>query len=323
MCALLHGGTTRADRRTAPTWMAEDQPVHQPEAHVQGEIASQPDCWARALRSADEAATVLPGRGERVAVIGCGTSWHIASAIAAAREAAGHGETDAFPASELPVRDYDAMLAVTRSGTTIEVLDALRNTRGSVRKIGITADASAPIRAVTDQLLVLDYADERSVVQTRFATTVLTVARAHVGHDLVPVIEQARAAVAADLDDALIDRPHYVFLGRGWSTGVAREAALKVEEAASAWSEAYPSLEYRHGPISTATGDSVVWLLGVDDDVLVSDIRRTGATVVVAGVDPQAELVLIQRVAVATAQARGLDPDRPRHLARSVVYTGQ
>jgi fructoselysine-6-P-deglycase FrlB-like protein len=290
---------------------------------VQREIASQPDCWARALQSVGEAARVLPARGERVAVIGCGTSWHVASAIAAAREAAGHGETDAFPASELPLRDYDTLLAVTRSGTTIEVLDALRNARGSARKVGITADASAPIREATDQLLVLDYADEQSVVQTRFATTVLTVARAHVGHDLGPVVEQARAAVAADLDDRLIDRPHYVFLGRGWSTGVAREAALKLQEAALARSEAYPALEYRHGPLSTATADSVVWLLGVDDSVLVSDIARTRATVVVAGGDPQAELVLAQRVAVATALVRGLDPDRPKHLARSVVYTGQ
>jgi fructoselysine-6-P-deglycase FrlB-like protein len=247
----------------------------------------------------------------------------MAAAIAAAREAADHGETDAFPASELPARGYGAVLAVTRSGTTIEVLDALRKVPSSVRKIGITADASAPISEATDQLLVLDYADEQSIVQTRFATTVLTVARAHVGHDLAPVVEQARVAVAADLDERLIDRPHYVFLGRGWSVGVAREAALKIQEAASAWSEAYPALEYRHGPLSTASESSVVWLLGVDDSVLVSDIRRTGATVVVADDDPQAELVLIQRVAVATAQVRGLDPDRPRFLARSVRYTGQ
>jgi fructoselysine-6-P-deglycase FrlB-like protein len=129
--------------------------------------------------------------------------------------------------------------------------------------------------------------------------------------------------VAADLDDRLIDRPHYVFLGRGSSTGLAREAALKIQEAALARSEAYPALEYRHGPISTATEDSVVWLLGVDDSVLVSDITRTQATVVVADIDPQAELVLAQRVAVATALVRGLDPDRPRHLARSVMFTGQ
>jgi fructoselysine-6-P-deglycase FrlB-like protein len=308
-------------RRATPE--PDDQEAHRGEPHVSAEIASQPDCWARALATSDEAAKILPGRGERVAVTGCGTSWHVAAAIAVAREEAGYGETDAFAASELPVRDYDAVLAVSRSGTTTEVLDALQNVPSSVRKIGITADAFAPIRDAADQLLVLDYADEQSVVQTRFATTVLTLARANVGHDLAPVVEQAKAAVAAELDDRLVDRPHYVFLGCDWATGVAREAALKVEEAGAAWSEAYPALEYRHGPVAAATEESVVWLLGVADDALVHDIRRTGATVVVAGRDPQAELVLVQRVAVATAQARGLDPDRPRYLTRSVVRTGR
>jgi fructoselysine-6-P-deglycase FrlB-like protein len=293
------------------------------ETYVLAEIASQPDCWARALQSADQAASILPGPGERVAVIGCGTSWHVAAAIAAARESAGQGETDAFPASEVPARDYDAVLAVTRSGTTTEVLDALAAMPGPVRKIAITADGSAPIRDAADGLLVLDYADEQSFVQTRFATTVLTVARAHIGHDLGPVVEQARDAVSADLDDRLVDRPHYVFLGRDWAVGVAREAALKVQEAASAWSEAHPALEYRHGPLSAATENSLVWMLGVHDERLVNDVSRTGATVVVADRDPQAELVLAQRVAVATALARGLDPDRPRYLARSVVSTGR
>lgn len=43
------------------------------------------------------------------------------------------------------------------------------------------------------------------------------------------------------------------------------------------------------------------------------------ATIVAGGGDAQAELVLAQRVAVATAQLRELDPDRPRYLGRTVV----
>lgn len=293
------------------------------EPYVLAEIASQPDCWLRALESRADAAELLPARGERVAVIGCGTSWHIASAVAAARQAAGHGETDAFAASEFPVRAYDSVVAITRSGTTSEVLRALRTMPSSVRKIGITADASTPVREAVDQLLVLDYADEQSVVQTRFATTVLTLPRAHVGHDLGPAVEQARAAVAAELDDHLLDRPHYVFLGTGWALGVAREAALKVEEAAAAWSESHPALEYRHGPIAAATESTVVWMLGVSDDALVADVSRTGATIVVGDGDAQADLVLAQRVAVATAQLRELDPDRPRYLGRAVVLAAR
>jgi fructoselysine-6-P-deglycase FrlB-like protein len=45
--------------------------------------------------------------------------------------------------------------------------------------------------------------------------------------------------------------------------------------------------------------------------------------VVVGTRDPQAELVLIQRLAVATSLARGLDPDQPRYLTRSVMLTPQ
>ena len=42
------------------------------------------------------------------------------------------------------------------------------------------------------------------------------------------------------------------FLGRGWTVGLAREAALKCREAAAFWAEAYPAMDYRHGPISIA-----------------------------------------------------------------------
>src|SRR3712207_7559300 len=46
------------------------------------------------------------------------------------------------------------------------------------------------------------------------------------------------------------------FLGRGWTIGLANEAALKLRESAQAWTESYPAMEYRHGPISiTAPGD--------------------------------------------------------------------
>ena len=65
------------------------------------EIASQPECWRRAVALLPDVAGLLPAAGERVAVAGCGTSWFIAQSYAAAREAAGQGETDAFAASEI------------------------------------------------------------------------------------------------------------------------------------------------------------------------------------------------------------------------------
>src|SRR5918997_2413277 len=102
-------------------------------AYVDGEIASQPDCWRRAADLASRSEG-LPRAGERVAVVGCGTSWFMAMAYAALRERAGHGETDAFQASEFPAaRRYDRVVAITRSGTTTEVVDLLHRLRGRSR----------------------------------------------------------------------------------------------------------------------------------------------------------------------------------------------
>jgi fructoselysine-6-P-deglycase FrlB-like protein len=86
-------------------------------------------------------------------------------------------------------------------------------------------------------------------------------------------------------------------------------------------SEAYPAMEYRHGPISLAGPRSLVWILGTPDDGVADDARAAGAAVRTAVFDPMAELVLIQRFALAVADARGLDPDRPRHLTRSVILS--
>ena len=100
---------------------------------IDQEVASQPEMWRRAIELAP--AAHLPASGLRLAVAGCGTSLYVAQAYAAAREAAGAGETDAWAASEFPqARTYDALLAITRSGTTTEVLDLLRASRGACEK---------------------------------------------------------------------------------------------------------------------------------------------------------------------------------------------
>jgi fructoselysine-6-P-deglycase FrlB-like protein len=80
-------------------------------------------------------------------------------------------------------------------------------------------------------------------------------------------------------------------------------------------------MEYRHGPISLAGPGTLVWHLGRADDDLIRDVQATGATVLLGDLDPMAELILIQRTAVALALARALDPDRPRNLTRSVVLS--
>jgi fructoselysine-6-P-deglycase FrlB-like protein len=131
------------------------------------------------------------------------------------------------------------------------------------------------------------------------------------------VIAQASDVVAPP--DEVENAEQCTFLGSGWAYGVALEAGLKMREAAGSWTESYPQLEYRHGPISIAQPGRAVWVFGTPAEGILRDIRATGATVVADDLDPVADLVRVQALAVRRAERLGLDPDRPRALTRSVV----
>ena len=157
-------------------------------------------------------------------------------------------------------------------------------------------------------------------MQTRFATTELALLLAHLGADVEPVAAAAERVLAEPLPDLLAGGRQFTFLGTGWTCGLASEAALKLREAAGAWTEAYPAMEFRHGPdrgdrpgqrgVDTRTGarrpgrrdrrgrrQAVAWAR--------ASAGRTG------------QGAPARRAAI--ARAAGLDPDRPRNLARSVI----
>lgn len=292
--------------------------------YVSSEIATQPDNWAHAARMAEASADAFPLPGERVAVLGCGTSWFVAQAYASLRESSGQGVTDAFAASEAPLstRDYDRFVMISRSGTTTEIADLMRAAPRDVPQLAITSDASTPVAQLSDRHVILDFADERSVVQTRFATSTLALLRASLGENLEAAVASARDAVERPLDEEWLAAEQFTFLGRGWTIGIATEAALKMREAAQLWTESYPAMEYRHGPISIAAPGRLVWSFGAAPAGLEQDVAATGATFVEHGTDAMADLILVQRVAVEIAMRRGLDADNPRSLTRAVILDG-
>lgn len=293
-------------------------------AFMEEELVSQPEVWQRAIGQS-KAEHLLPADGERIAVVGCGTSWFMAQSYAAAREAAGKGVTDAFAASEAFLnhnsagRQYDAVIAITRSGTTTEVLELLEALRGKVRTIAVIGDVDSPITALADAVIGLPYADEKSVVQTRFATTALAYLLTSLGIELGEAIEDARTAVTEAVSQELLDAEQFTFLGTGWTVGLAHEAGLKMREAVQGWTESYPAMEYRHGPISIAAPGRVTWIFGPQPEGLDADMGRTGALYVHTGKHPLAELARVHKVTLERARVRGLNPDLPRNLTRSVV----
>ena len=289
------------------------------QSFAQTEISTQPDAWRQAAGLAASLSDVLPRPDRRVAVVGCGTSWFMAQSYAALRETGGSGRTDAFAASEMPRgREYDHVVAITRSGTTTEVLRLLDSLRGTAPITVLTANP-AGVSEVADEIVDLSFADEHSVVQTRFATSALAVLRAHLGGDLGGAIADAERVLAEPLPADLLDAEQFAFLGTGWTVGLAHEAALKFREAAIFWTESYPALEYRHGPVSIAEPGRVTWMFGPAPHGLADEVARTGAAFREHRGDPMADLVRAQRLAVELGHRRGLDPDQPRHLTRSVL----
>ncbi|GAA1001807.1 SIS domain-containing protein [Nocardiopsis tropica] len=306
----------------------------QPGYAMQVELSSQPEIWSTVLER-DALRAGLPRDGERVAVIGCGTSWFIAKAYASMRESLGRGETDAFTASEAPLqRTYDRIVAITRSGTTSEVLTALAQVPQSVPTVAVIADPHTPIVDLVNEAIVLDFADEQSVVQTRFATAALMLLRSTLQPRAVLDTAVAQAADVLSgfdfdgdrvqesmVDPSLLAAEQISFIGTGWAWNVAEEAALKLRESAQAWTEAYSSMEYRHGPIAIAAPGRATWQFGPAPDGLAEDVENTGARFEFVDRDPLAELVRVHAFALLRSRHAGLDADHPRSLTRSVVLT--
>ncbi|KGN40967.1 SIS domain-containing protein [Knoellia aerolata] len=292
--------------------------------YLEQEIATQPDDWAAVVARLPLVADLLPRRGERVATIGCGTSWFMGQAYAVLRESLGQGVTDAFAASEHQLaRGYDRVVVITRSGTTSEVIEVVEalNAAGTPH-VAIVATAGTAVARSATSTILLPEVDEQSVVQTRFATTVLALLRASLGESLDAAIADARAVLAEGDDTAyagLLDVEQVSFLGRGWTVGLANEAALKLRESVQFWAEAYPAMEYRHGPISIAAPGRATWAIGDVPEGLAEQVRATGAHFEHRDIDPMAELVRLHRYCVARAKAAGINPDEPRNLTRSII----
>jgi len=291
--------------------------------HFSTELASQPSVWRQAQALTDELRSKLPEDGARVGILGCGTSLYVAQAVAIYRERQGAGETDAFPGSEVPIdRPWDELIAISRSGTTTEIIDAVKAAPADTPVLGIVGEAGSPLGALLTKELDLPFADEQSVVQTRFATTVLTLLLGAYGWDVESSADRAEAFLDESLPDWAGAVEQFVFLGRGVGMALAHEAALKFREILAGWSEGYATMEYRHGPISAINERSLVWILDDQEPSIDDQIRATGARLIRGEGDPLAELVRIHRFAEGLVELKGINPDQPPHISRSVVLAG-
>jgi glucosamine--fructose-6-phosphate aminotransferase (isomerizing) len=225
--------------------------------------------------------------------------------------------------------------------------------------ITIQCTPDAPLGRRAGLNIVIPSAVERSVVQTRSFTTMFIAAmtlNARWGRraDLMDAIEDLPAvgnrilengAAAARNWGPRLEFDHLYFLGSGTRYGLACEASLKMKEMALTHTEPFHFLEFRHGPKSMvsettlivglvsdeAAADEVrileeVAALGAQVYALGENVEQVGngpAVSFASGLPREIQDVLylppLQLLAYERALAKGLDPDRPRHLDAVVV----
>ncbi len=283
--------------------------------HTDHEIQSQPESWRAALAvlTVERQDLINFGRalraepGAAVIVTGCGSTYYLAVAAAAALQTHVGLPARALPASEVwlnanaaPPAGRTCLIAVSRSGETTETIRACEAFRA--RGLGpILTMSCYPDRALTtlgDYNLVLPSGQEESVAQTRaFSTLYLaTLGIAALWGDdarlwqelqrtpdaCADVLARSRGLAEQLGNDASLDR--FYFLGSGLRYGLASEISLKMKEMSLTHSEPFHVLEFRHGPMSMITSGAllVVQLSDAQGDAeraVVADMRKLGGRV--------------------------------------------
>jgi glucosamine--fructose-6-phosphate aminotransferase (isomerizing) len=297
---------------------------------VEADIGGTPDILRRTVARVDEVGEAFAAhlRGRPLLVLGCGSSHAIGLAVAALYEDYHALPAQAVIASEYRPRPGWAHLAISRTGRTSELIEAMRQARAAGDPAALlVGDRGSAAEAESGAVLSLDFAAESGVIQTRFVSATLLALRLVIDTGaraaLADLPAQVEAGLAAGGIDDLARHDHVVFLGRRERYGLARLAALNLQETALVVAEAHQTLDYRHGPIASAGPGSLIWCFDRPDDPaaggVLDDARATGATVYGSGDDPQVMLAQAQLAAVRQAWRRSLDPDAPRHLSRAVV----
>jgi glucosamine--fructose-6-phosphate aminotransferase (isomerizing) len=146
------------------------------------------------------------------------------------------------------------------------------------------------------------------------------------------------------LAELLYEKDHLYLIGRELQYATALEAALKIKEVSYIHAEAFAGGELKHGPLALIEAGTpcIVFVSAEQRAKILSnaeEVRCRGGYII--GVAPEPEeifdfwikvpeagelnpiiqIIPMQVLAYQLAVLRGLDPDRPRNLAKSVTVT--
>jgi glucosamine--fructose-6-phosphate aminotransferase (isomerizing) len=244
-------------------------------------------------------------------------------------------------------------LSVSQSGQSPDVVEPIRYFRaGGATTVALVNDIDSPLAQAAEWALPLRAGLEGSVAATKsFITSLSAGARlvaewqddAELKAGLQALPDALRAAGSSDWSaaiEALAPARNIMVVGRGISYPIAQEAALKFKETSALQAEAFSGAEIKHGPMAlidegypllifATRGPAQAGLVALADEM-----RGRGARVLLAAppdvagrdldlpvaacpdLDPIVAIQAFYVMAARLAKARGLDPDRPRHLSK-------
>lgn len=265
-------------------------------------------------------------RSRDVLMIGCGSAMHAALAaqhlfarLAGKRvQWAAGSEVDCV----VPFVDqHTLVVALSQSGETMDVLDAVRRARERGARIAaLTNVRGSSLWRLADLCLPLGVGPERCVLATKSLTAKLALLflTASALNQQLGAAEKALERAAADIEDMLrgerraelnaiarmlADKDHLFVLGRGASYAIALETALKIKEVSYIHAEGFASGELKHGVIALIEpGTPCIAIVPKDsteEDVLAGARQVKARGAVVIGIAPAPDAAFDYHIQVA------------------------
>jgi glucosamine--fructose-6-phosphate aminotransferase (isomerizing) len=292
---------------------------------------------------------------ERVIVVGAGTSYHAGLYFSLLLNRIGIYSIPLIASEYYNIKGKkgDFVIAISQSGETIDVLQAIRKLKGEGGRIAsITNVIESAIARESEYKIYMRAGPEIGVAATKTFTAQLVsllVIYSVLTKENLKKFEKADEEVynalglesyAKKIGKELSKARNIYYLGRGLSLPLAMEGALKVKEVAYVHAEAYPAGESKHGPIALVEkGFPVVFINdGEMPELLknnIMEMKARGAKTYVISINkrvgegnevyiesmipPLSIAPIIQLIAYYASIAKGINPDKPRNLAKTVT----
>jgi len=257
-------------------WDAEQAKKGEFKHYMIKEILEQVETIQRAAMQDESvvAAIVEEMRKARgIFFVGCGSSYHACFAGSYIFSKVANLHVNVMLASEFPnfkhfLNENTLVFAVSQSGETADVLEAVRAARDKGSKvISITNVRGSSITRYSDKFLLLNAGPEICVLATKTYTSQLALltllAYAYAGryeeggkrlrylwNVVYNLTSRTSREMIKKLAERLKDEEHIFVIGRGLQYATALEAALKIKEVSYIHAEAFAGGELKHGTIA-------------------------------------------------------------------------